>query len=46
MFIDGWFELLARIILIAKRDAERCKDPMRRMDAEFFLRDFLEGVSS
>lgn len=44
MVIDGWFELLAKVILLAKRDAERSKDPYKRLEAQVFLQDFLSGV--
>lgn len=44
MIIDGYFELLAKVIRIAQRDAQS-KDPSKRRDAQAFLSIFLEGVN-
>lgn len=45
MAIDGFFELLTRVIQLAQRDA-RSKDPYKRLEAQMFLQDFLRGVDS
>ena len=45
MIVECWFELLAKVIRIAQRDAQS-KDPSKRRDAQAFLSIFLEGVTS